>query len=167
MNSQHFFMLESYLNNLSIDTKKRFGPHSFHINGIQAFYASKPNKYGIIIIDASSENYKIIGYAVLQKTVYLYDKQRIEQYGYTLNESDGSYAPSIADAWQGKGLGQLLWNKAVSIAEKENMQRIFLWGGVQSDNLPARRYYEKNGFKWFGSFFHNGMNEDYYWQNNF
>ncbi|MFY7652031.1 MAG: GNAT family N-acetyltransferase [Chitinophagaceae bacterium] len=163
VNNQHFLMLETYLNSLSSDTKKRFGPHSFHINGIQAFYASKPTKYGIIIIDTTTVCQTIVAYAILQKTVYLYDKQRIEQYGYQLTETDGSYAPSVADAWQGKGLGKLLWNQATSIAKKNNMERIFLWGGVQSNNLPARKYYEKIGFSWLGSFVHNGWNEDYCW----
>lgn len=44
----------------------------------------------------------------------------------------------------GKRIGQLLYNKALDIAQQENKNMI--WLGVWEENERAIRFYEKNGF---------------------
>jgi ribosomal protein S18 acetylase RimI-like enzyme len=50
----------------------------------------------------------------------------------------------VLKAFQGKKVGQLLYNKAVSIAEDTNLSSI--WLGVWEENHRAIQFYEKNGF---------------------
>jgi ribosomal protein S18 acetylase RimI-like enzyme len=71
-----------------------------------------------------------------------------------------NYAPSVADAWQGKGLGKLLLQQTMKLAKSAGMQALVLWGGVQCDNEQAIHYYRKNGFIELGSFMHQGCNLD-------
>jgi len=47
----------------------------------------------------------------------------------------------------GKGIGQLLLDKAIEIARKAGL--IYIWLGVWEHNLNARRFYAKNGFVQF------------------
>jgi ribosomal protein S18 acetylase RimI-like enzyme len=46
--------------------------------------------------------------------------------------------------YHGKHIGQLLYEKALEIAAKE--QKSFVWLGVWEENARAIRFYEKNGF---------------------
>lgn len=48
---------------------------------------------------------------------------------------------------QGHKIGQLLFNKALSLGKQKNMN--FLWLGVWSQNTKAIHFYEKNGLKKF------------------
>ena len=46
--------------------------------------------------------------------------------------------------FQGKGIGQLLYNKAKLIASEKNVN--YIWLGVQEKNMSAINFYLKNGF---------------------
>lgn len=54
----------------------------------------------------------------------------------------------VMNAWQGKKVGQLLYEKAVEIAGEKGKSAI--WLGVWEENPRAIRFYEKNGFVAFG-----------------
>lgn len=47
-------------------------------------------------------------------------------------------------AYHGKQVGQLLYHKAIQIAEE--LKSSFVWLGVWEENTRAIRFYEKNGF---------------------
>jgi diamine N-acetyltransferase len=51
--------------------------------------------------------------------------------------------------FQGKKVGQILFDKAVEIAKEKNAE--YIWLGVWEKNLKAIRFYEKNGFVSFGT----------------
>ena len=55
----------------------------------------------------------------------------------------------LLDAYQGKSLGQLLYDKAVEIAVQQGKTSV--WLGVWEENVKAIRFYEKNGFVSFGT----------------
>ena len=55
----------------------------------------------------------------------------------------------LLDAYQGKNLGQLLYNQAVKIAHQQGKTSV--WLGVWEKNVKAIRFYEKNGFVSFGT----------------
>ena len=50
----------------------------------------------------------------------------------------------VLKAFYGKGAGQLLYQKALSIAQQRKVD--FIWLGVWEKNQRAMRFYEKNGF---------------------
>lgn len=74
-------------------------------------------------------------------------------YGNAQSEKLGSSAFEIeriyvAKEFQGKRIGQMLFDKAVSLAKLRNAK--FIWLGVWEYNHNAMRFYEKNGFVRFG-----------------
>ena len=50
----------------------------------------------------------------------------------------------VAKACHGKGLGQLLYEKAIQIALQKKVA--YVWLGVWENNLKAINFYKKNGF---------------------
>jgi ribosomal protein S18 acetylase RimI-like enzyme len=50
----------------------------------------------------------------------------------------------VSQAFQGKQVGQLLYNKAIQIAGEMNAQ--YVWLGVWEKNHRAMAFYKKNGF---------------------
>jgi ribosomal protein S18 acetylase RimI-like enzyme len=51
--------------------------------------------------------------------------------------------------FQGKKIGQILFDKAVEIAKEKNAD--YIWLGVWEKNVKAIRFYEKNGFVSFAT----------------
>ena len=53
----------------------------------------------------------------------------------------------LLEAYQGKGVGQLMMDKAFEVAKA--LKKTRLWLGVWGKNYGAVRFYERNGFKKF------------------
>jgi ribosomal protein S18 acetylase RimI-like enzyme len=53
----------------------------------------------------------------------------------------------VITEFHGKKIGQLLYEKAISIAKKRSAN--YVWLGVWEENKRALKFYEKNGFKAF------------------
>ena len=53
----------------------------------------------------------------------------------------------VKSAYHGKKVGQILYEKALEIAQLQN--KSYIWLGVWEENPKAIRYYEKNGFVTF------------------
>jgi len=148
-----------YFESLSHETKSRFGPHAFDKNGLLQFYQSNNNIDGFIVKDVFNE--QIIAYTVLYKGMLPHDSNRLLQYQYkNLDNNCCTFAPSVADNWQGKGIGRLLFNHIYNHCKEEGIDKIILWGGVQSSNERAIRYYKRLGFIELGHFEYNGLNTD-------
>ncbi len=153
--------LSDYLLRLSAATQQRFAPHGYAANAIQAFYQQDPRLGALIAIDTKQE--AIIGYAAFRQEAFQHDLQRYTTYtDLPAATQCMNYAPSVADAWQGKGLGKRLLQETIALAKSANMQALVLWGGVQCDNEQAIQYYRKNGFIELDSFMHHGCNLDMY-----
>lgn len=154
-----FTDLSIYLQQLSPQTKGRFGPHPFDERSVAEFYNSSETYFGYVAQDM--EENKIIAYSVL-KTGYLeHDRQRLESYGLQLSHTtDCTFAPSVADNWQGMGIGNKLIQFIIPDLKARGINRIILWGGVQMNNEKALNYYVRNGFKILGQFSYNGENYD-------
>jgi len=60
--------------------------------------------------------------------------------------------------FHGKKVGQLLYEKAIELANEKNVD--FVWLGVWEQNLRAIRFYEKNGFTAFDKHFFKLGNEE-------
>lgn len=50
----------------------------------------------------------------------------------------------VLQAYQGKKVGQLLFEKATQVAGENNLH--YIWLGVWEENLRAQKFYKKNGF---------------------
>lgn len=145
-----------YLHHLNKETKDRFGPHPFTLEALQQLY-HHPDHMGFLIIENNSTY--IIGYAILKMGYLEHDLPRLNSYNIQPNHhTDATYAPSLADEWQGKGIGKLLWDTVKTYLQQYNKRRVILWGGVQSDNHRAVSYYLKNGFTEIGTYEYNGKN---------
>jgi GNAT superfamily N-acetyltransferase len=150
--------LMEYFNNLGNETKKRFGPHAFSQETIMQL--RNDNAYRLFVAKSVDEG-SIVGYTVIKMGWLDFEISRLKAYGLYPEATDFTIAPSIADSWQGKGLGTLFLSYIVDYArEKLASRRIILWGGVQSDNSKAVRLYQKTGFRVLGQFEHNGLNID-------
>lgn len=53
----------------------------------------------------------------------------------------------VVKEFQGKKVGQILYDKAIEIAEQKNAD--YVWLGVWEENLRAISFYKKNGFAEF------------------
>lgn len=153
------YRLCTYLQQLSPETRRRFGPHGFDRQTVESFYAENDTHSGYVAED--TENGEIIAYSIL-KTGYLWhDLQRLQSYGLTPDShTDGTFAPSVTDPWQSQGVGNSLFQFILPDARSKGIKRIILWGGVQSDNIKAVNFYLKNGFTTLGEFEYFGMNTD-------
>jgi diamine N-acetyltransferase len=150
--------LFDYLNKLSPDTLKRFGPHPFDKNSIIDFYRNADH-LGYIAQDAGT--YEIIGYSIIKIGYLEHDYLRLHSYGLTPDHrSDCTFAPSVSDSWQGLGVGYSLFNFILSELQAMQINRIILWGGVQCTNGKAVSFYTRNGFQTLGQFEYNGWNWD-------
>ncbi len=148
--------LVQYLYHLQPETRRRFGPHPFDREGLLQFYSGHPVEAYIAL-----NGEQIIAYTVVYRGLLPHDRRRISGYGYPLAEPFCyTLAPSVADAWQGKGVGPALFDYVRKALQAKGCRQLWLWGGVQSDNLPARRFYARLGFIPLGTFNYQGLNED-------
>lgn len=151
--------LYKYLSGLSEESKKRFGPHPFNREAIDEFY-SAGNPYTAYIAEDTA-TFEIIAYAIIKKGLIQEDMLRLNSLGIQTDEdTDCTFAPSVADKWQSRGLGDKLFRFILEDLKNKNYRRIILWGGVQSTNDRAVNYYKKNNFIKVGEFEHNGNNFD-------
>ena len=151
--------LLQYLHGLGPLTRQRFGPHPFNRQAVENLLADEANYFAFTAQDAATTN--IVAYALIKKGWLPQDANRLEQYGLVLNPvTDCTFAPSVADAWQGFGVGQAVLQYAIANLSAQGFTRIILWGGVQAGNTKAVHYYARNGFTTLGQFEYNGPNFD-------
>lgn len=151
--------LHRYLDRLSEDSRRRFGPHAYDLNGIASFFTNDSRNLGYIA--RSKDSNEIIGYALIRWGYLVHDAPRLSSYGLSLSEdTDCVFAPSVADAWQSCGVGHLIFQFIREELRSKGINRMILWGGVQADNTKAVSFYLKNGFQTIGKFSYNGENLD-------
>jgi len=154
-----FDKLSDYLFRLSAETTKRFGPHGFDRNSIEALFAHSGDYIGYVALETETSG--IIAYSILKLGYLDHDSSRLQSYGLILDKAtDCTFAPSVSDAWQSQGVGNSLFRFVLSDLKTMGIRRIILWGGVQADNYKAVNYYTKNGFTTLGEFEYNGRNYD-------
>ena len=152
-------VLHTYLNSLSDLTRQRFAPHGFDKNAIANIHRAGSPFLGFLAREKGSE--MIIAYAIIKVGILEHDQPRLQQYlavnGTLMNFT---YAPSVADSWQGTGTGTAMLKYIIQALKPQTGYRLILWGGVQAGNQSAIRFYQKNGFIVLGQFSYNGPNLD-------
>jgi len=159
LNTNDLDKLIYYLENLSFETKKRFGPHYFDKQSVFDFYGYSDIHWGYVAHTIDTN--EIVAYSIIKLGYLESDYNRFLSYGIKLDsKNDCEFAPSVADSWQSCGIGNQLFSFILADLKNTEIKRIVLWGGVQADNEKAVNYYKKNNFKLLGQFSHNGENFD-------
>jgi len=155
-----FLALLNYYDGLSPASKNRFAPHLFDPNTLAKMFVDQPEVF-IAYVGLHEPENEIIAYTVLRRGIPEHDISRYTSYGLQSDEhNDCLLAPSVADAWQGKGLGSLMFEKILDELRQTSIRRIFLWRGVQAANTKAIKFYQKHRFITLGRFEHHGQNLD-------
>jgi hypothetical protein len=148
--------LSYYLQNLSAESRSRFGPHPFDketVHGICTHPNGEIRRY--IALDNSTGS--IIAYMLIKQGMIEWDEKRYAgRNQFYDNGSAVTFAPSVADMWQSTGLGTLMNRIIEEDLKKRNIQSIILWGGVQATNDKAVNFYKKLGYQYLASFLHDG-----------
>ncbi len=151
-------LLQDYLTALSRHTTERFGPHGFDMPSIRKAYVDYFPLWGFVALDAQQQ---VVAYTLIKLGLIAHERERLRQYpGNWADEHMATYAPSVADHWQGHGLGAAMLKAIIPQLSQRGIRSLTLWGGVMADNQPAIRFYNKQGFKTLGQFQHNGTNLD-------
>lgn len=149
-------VLFNYLQQLSPESRSRFGPHAFDKETIHTICENLSP--GILrYISKDAEMGCIVAYMLIKQGMIEWDKERYAARNQFFDLSTTvTFAPSVADAWQRSGLGTVM----NSIIENELINRgiktIVLWGGVQASNEKAVNFYKKHNYRYISSFWHEG-----------
>ena len=144
-------LLGDYFNGLSTDTRQVYAPHPFDQETADRLCATIDTN-SIVRLVALIDNC-IVGYFIIVLGVRDSDMQRYVDYDISLSKTeDCAIAPSLADAYQGLGLGRLVLGHCRSIAQQLGFKRMILSGGVRTGNSQAITFYEKTGFRQAGGF---------------
>ena len=148
-------ILGDYFVSLSAETIRRYGPHPFDRATAEQLCATTDPTQTLRMIGTVNnvDGERVIAYMILILGVREADVERYKKLGITLTPTgDCTLAPSVADAYQGKGLGSLLMVKLKRLARQLGRTRMVLWEGTQATNNRAIRFYHKNGFRTVGEF---------------
>lgn len=111
------------------------------------------NKYDKLRFIVESGSGQIVGLLEFSFGFPENDILRFKKYSFEINkQTDCRFGPTLADSYQNKGIGSLIFHYIINIAQKFGRSRIILYGGVLADNSRAIHFYEKHGFKKIGSF---------------
>ncbi len=154
--SSDILPLYAYLQNLSQETRSRFGPHPFDWEYVKAI-APEKKEVTKRFIAISADTQEVVAYLLIQIGLVKEDLERYKRRGQLIKpESSASFAPSVTDQWQGTGLGIVLTKYVETISFDLGVRELVLWGGVQATNEKALRFYEKLGYRPMGKFYSEG-----------
>jgi ribosomal protein S18 acetylase RimI-like enzyme len=143
--------LGNYFENLSPETKSRFGPHPLnHKSAYDICHGEKDTAHRFIVLTSSGT---IVAYLILEFGMIDHEKQRYMNYGIQLEEGkDLFFAPSVLDAYQNKGLASAVLTELTAYARNAGAMSLVLLGGTQESNLLALGFYTKFGFQPLGGY---------------
>lgn len=146
--------LHDYFNGLSAESRSRFGPHAFDRETVHRICQNLPGD--VFRYVALSSDGTVVAYLLVKRGMLPEDRHRYEARDLRFEEETTcTFAPSVADDWQGSGLGNALFGHILGELRAQPFRRMVLWGGVQASNARALRYYVRNGFEPVGHFWHN------------
>jgi GNAT superfamily N-acetyltransferase len=148
-------ILGKYFGGLSPETRFRFGPHAFDQATADYLCASIDLADTIRMIAVSDSNGEemVLAYFILVLGVSDAERDRYAAVNILLDaQSDCTFAPSVADAFQNQGVGKPLIQHVVEIARALGRERMVLMGGTQATNSRAIHYYQKAGFRTIATF---------------
>ena len=159
-------ILGAYFLGLSEATVAKYRPHKFDqetANALCDQIANDPAVRFLALVEQDG-NEQVLAYFILLFDLIPSDKARYaEQRGMVLDPAtDCQLAPSVADAYQDKGLGSIMLAHLMDVARRVGRKRMVLFGGVRQANKRAIRFYEKFGFRIIGEFLSKAPSFDMY-----
>lgn len=138
---------------LSEHTRSTYGPHPFDRDTAAELCAAVDDRRivrFVAVLNDGTPEAEIVAYMILSREIWQGDRDR---YGNTLPwDSTACFAPVVADAYQGQGLGTEMGRHVLACARALELSHVILMGGVLDENPRARRVYEKLGFQPVRSF---------------
>ncbi|MBD3243386.1 MAG: GNAT family N-acetyltransferase [Chitinivibrionales bacterium] len=154
-------VLGDYFLSLSKRTRELFAPHDFTRDEAQALCSERKASGRVPLLAVGSGDTRVVAYFLLCLNLQDGAMERYARYGIALShEQDCLIAPSVADQWQGRGLGGLFMRYAVDLAQSLGRRYMVLFGGTSRRNHRAIRLYEKSGFRIRGYFGTNDSEQD-------
>lgn len=151
-------ILGRYFCGLSQDTISRYGPHPFDQSTADKLCAeiNYAETIRMIAVEGKGASAQVIAYFIFQPNIPAGELERYAKAGISLDAVKGCLiAPSVADAYQNRGLGTpLMWHMFV-VARRLGFAKMVLMGGVYLTNERAVHFYRKNGFRDIGVTFEN------------
>ena len=145
-----------YFDGLSEATRGVYGPHPFSSDHARLLCA-EIDRTSLLTFLAIVDD-EVTAYFLLQLGVRDGDRKRYAEHGPPLVDDDTcTFAPSVADAFQERGVGSAMMPLVLGTARQLGRRCIVLWGGVRGDNPRARHFYEKFGFRHVGHFSAGGL----------
>jgi diamine N-acetyltransferase len=146
--------LGDYFEGLSAETRRRYGPHPFDRETAANFCANlKPSETQRYV--ALNTEDQIIAYMILQMSVGESEIKRYAVQGFALDSArDCLLAPSVADAYQNRGVGTPIARQVIASARGQGRRYLALMGGVRAYNALGIHFYRKLGFHHIGDFEH-------------
>ncbi|MDA0836318.1 MAG: GNAT family N-acetyltransferase [Planctomycetota bacterium] len=158
-------LLGEYFLNLSFATRDLFGPHAFNQETADRL-CEELNPLETLRMIGVSElegQPRFIGYFLLKFGIPVGTIERYQGFGIELDDAkDCLIAPSVADDYQNKGLGSVLFRELIDIARRGGRRYVVLMGGVRGVNERGIHFYQKFGFVTAGEFENRGNNFDMY-----
>jgi GNAT superfamily N-acetyltransferase len=150
--------LAVYFEALGVETRRRFQPHPLTREAAAALCdEAEPSAIRLVIERRGG----VIGYFILERGLPVYETPRYREFGVDLAAgSDLLFAPSVADAWQNRGIASLAMPHLIAFARQLGARSLVLMGGTQATNHRAIAFYEKFGFKRFGGYQTDVFNHD-------
>ena len=148
-------ILGPYFLSLSDDTKRRYGPHPFDQATADKLCAENDYAHTIRMLatTGSGDQEQVIAYFILVMGIEEGDRERYAKLQMPLDViTDCTLAPSVADAYQSKGVGNIIMRHGIATARRLGKRRMVLMGGVQTTNTRAKNFYTKYGFQHVGDF---------------
>lgn len=141
-----------YLDALDPVANRMFGPHPLTRAAAAEICAALDYTKALrqLVITSAGE---AVSYIILLPLVSADSVRRYKEYGIELtNETDCSFAPSVADACKGRGLGGAATPLVMDLAVTLGFRRMVLSGGTRASNKPGIGLYRKVGFRQVGEF---------------
>ena len=154
-------ILGPYFAGLSPETRRRFAPHAFDQETADRLcatidYAGTIPMVATIPMIATVQDgpqERVVAYFICVLGVAPVERERYARAGVELDPlTDCTVAPSVADAYQDRGLGSCLMGHLIQVARRLGRKRLVLMGGVQATNARAVHYYQKHGFRTVSTF---------------
>jgi len=154
--------LGAYFVGLSDETRRRYGPHPFDYPTAAEFCANlnpaQTQRY--VAVNADDQ---IMAYMILEMGISEHEIERYASQGISLDSArDCLLAPSVADAYQNRGVGTPIARQVIASARAQGRRYLVLMGGVRAFNTLGIHFYKKLGFQQIADFEHPAgvMNHD-------
>lgn len=132
-----------FLSGLSSATNQLYQPHPLTKEAARDMCENLDYTSQLPFVTVTNEG-KIVAYFLFDFRPSTPEINRYKQYGMDIDSTkDCRFAPVVADAYQGQGLGKVIFQSILPILRRLPLRSLILSGGTQEGNKQAINFYEK------------------------